>query len=614
MNPNYPNKKIKINQPVKNNQPIKNNKPLKKKPSQPAEKNPVEPWIWIALVAILITTLLIYIKGTGFNFVAWDDGDYIPNNPDVQKLQWANIKLFFSHFYVGNYQPLTMLFYALEYQLGAGKATIFHVNNLLLHMANTLLVFILIRKISPKAAVVALITAAFFAVHPMHVESVAWISERKDVLYSFFLLLSLILYADYLKSQKIKDLLLSALFFILSCLSKSAAVILPLLLLLFDYYLNRKFTWKTVVEKIPFFALSLLFGIIALTSQKGVVRDDTLILPFYERLSIVSYSFISYLVKALVPLHLSAIYPYPVRVGETLPPLYHFALLGVVLILVLVFWSRKWGKEGIFGFLFFTISIILVLQFFPVGDATMADRYTYIPYIGLFFILAKLFEYLSSPSRQDLSKYKYAFALLLISGFLVFSFSAFQRVKVWENDELLFTDVIQKYPKTSLAYNIVGCVYLNDYALKKFSQDPELKNSYLDKAEAHFTKAIEHSPTFVLFNLNRGISRFHRGQMKEALDDFNAYISVLPNNAEAYNYRGKCLGSTGDLRRAILDFDKAIELNPSYLEAYGNRSIAKYQVRDLPGTLEDCEKVLQLNGNDATAQNLKARVQQELKK
>lgn len=151
-------------------------KPQQKKANSKVKKNRISKWVWIALSVVFVTTFIVYFKAIGFGFLDWDDTTYISNNQDIKNLSWANIKIFFTKFYVANYQPVTLLFYALEHKIGAGSASIYHLNNIILHLLNTYLVFVLIKRISPKSNVVALITAAFFAVHPMHIESVAWIS------------------------------------------------------------------------------------------------------------------------------------------------------------------------------------------------------------------------------------------------------------------------------------------------------------------------------------------------------------------------------------------------------------------------------------------------------
>ncbi len=172
----------------------KRNQPHQNKTTVKGSENNQNKWIWFALAIVFLTTFAIYFKAIGFDLLyLWDDNIYLTQNSHIKDFDWVNLKLFFTEFYAGNYQPITILMYAIEYKLAGNSPALYHFNNILLHILNTYLVFILIRKISPKNVIVALFTAAFFAVHPMHVESVAWVAERKDVLYSFFFLLSLIL-------------------------------------------------------------------------------------------------------------------------------------------------------------------------------------------------------------------------------------------------------------------------------------------------------------------------------------------------------------------------------------------------------------------------------------
>ena len=163
-----------------------------KKPMLMVSKANQTKWVWFALVVVLLTTFAIYFKALKFDFLLWDDHAYITQNSHIKELHWENIKLFFTEFYVWNYQPLTILMYAIEYKLVEYSASLYHLNNIILHLLNSYLVFVLIKNISSKNTVVALITMALFAIHPMHVESVVWVAERKDVLYTFFFLLSLI--------------------------------------------------------------------------------------------------------------------------------------------------------------------------------------------------------------------------------------------------------------------------------------------------------------------------------------------------------------------------------------------------------------------------------------
>jgi protein O-mannosyl-transferase len=578
-----------VNKKSKKHQPQ-----LKKAPLKVPEDNS-DKWIWLTMGFILLTTFAIYFKVIKFDFLfTWDDNVYIRENNAIKDLQWENIKLFFTGFYSGNYQPVTILMYAIEYKLAGYSASLYHFNNILLHIVNTYLVFVLIRKISPESVIVALTTAAFFAVHPMHVESVAWVAERKDVLYSFFFLLSLIVYSNYLRTSKLILLILSGIFFTLSCLSKSAAVILPLLLLLFDYYSGRKYSWKMIVEKVPFFAISLIFGIVAMNSQNEAIQDVVSEVSLINRLSVISHSFLSYIFKAFIPVNLSAVYPYPPEYGGTLPITYYLSLLFLGFLLFFVWISRKWSKDIVFGFLFFVITIFLVLQFVAVGGATMADRYTYIPYIGLFFITGKLVEYLS-----DSAHFKKILAALIFA-FIIFSSISNIRTKIWANDEILFNDVIKKYPNCIIAHFNRGIYCLNYNAQIAFANNNAKKTLNLVNAIKDFDETIKLNEKFSGVNFYRGCAKFLLKDYTNALKDFDKALLLNPKDANGYFNRGNTKKEINDFTGAIKDYNKTIELNPTFINAYNNRSMLKCMLKDYEGTIADYDKMIELNPNDTT--------------
>jgi len=626
-------------------------KPAKKIPVKRTENKTVSKLIWIVLAGIFITTFIIYLKAIGNNLLMyWDDHLYITNNDHIKELNWMTLKLIFSNFYVCHYQPLTMLLYAFEYKIGNGHAGIFHFVNILIHLCNTYLVFAFISKISPKNIWVALITAAFFAVHPMHVESVAWVAERKDVLYAFFFLFSLIMYTKYLTSESYKHLALAGVLFVLSCLSKSAAVVLPLVLLLLDYYTGRRIDRKLVIEKIPFFAVSLIFGLLAVYSQKssGIIENWAPDTSFIERLSIVAYSFSSYIFKAVVPIQLSAVYPYPAGIGSTLPFIYYFSVLFAGIVLFMVWFSKRWGKEVIFGFLFFIITIIMVMQFIPVGMVTMADRYTYIPYIGIFFILGKLYERISTHLNPQHNKYV---LIIILIFFIVFSAVAYQGVKKWESDETLFSDVIEKYPNCTIAYLNRGAFYNAYYAKYVYADDKALSDSYFRKAVSDFENVLKCEPIEKIkwrAYYNLGCTLGDLGDYEGSVKNFDKSIALNPDHY-AYQMRGahflnyyankvhindsskrkfyiqKSISDfesslklttdpnykiqlykniaiafiqMGDYAGAIRNYDKIIEIDGNNTDAYVKRSDARYQLKDYQGALDDCNKAIELNPQD----------------
>ena len=604
-----------------------------RKPISQAEIKNTDRWVWFALAVVFITTIAVYFKAIHFDFLfTWDDNLYVTKNNDIRALDWTHIKLFFISFYQGNYHPLTMLFYALDFKAGAGKASFFHFNNIILHLLNIYLVFVLIRKITPENKVVALITAAFFAVHPMHVESVAWVAELKDVLYSFFFLLSLIMYVRYLKSERMKYLIFVFIFFLLSCLSKSAAVVLPLLMLLFDYYTNRKFSWKMGIEKIPFFAVSLVFGIVAIYSQKGSIQDMAPQMSVLQNMVMVSFSFLSYIVKAFIPVKLSAIYPYPIELESlgTLPVMYYLSIIGTALVLYFVWYAHRWGKDVVFGFLFFIITIILVLQIVPVGAASMADRYTYIPFIGVFFIIGKGYAYLSR--EMNLKKQKKYLLIVLVLGFIDFSILAQRGVEKWKNDDTLFTDVITKHPDNNIAYRNRGSYFLNyadnatnsEIYVKKALADFEiaLKFSFSKKSKVsafynlgtaklalnNNSEALKDFDTVVTLDsdyvgvyLNRGNTRVALGDYNGGLSDLDIAVKKMPNDPIALCNRAHAKAGLEDYAGAISDLDKAIKINPNYTDAFNNRGIIKDDLKDFAGAISDYNIVIEINPDIAAA-------------
>ena len=378
-----------------------------------------------------------------------------------------------------------------------------------------------------------------------------------------------------------------------------------------------------IVEKLPFFAISLLFGIVAMNSQKAAM-PVTRVIQVKDQVFIVSNSFIDYLVKAFAPQNLSAIYPYPTELGSTLPAMYYLSMVFVGLLFLLVWYSKKWGKDVVYGFLFFVITIILVLQIISVGNATMADRYTYIPYIGVFFMVGKLFEYLSTKVNRN-----YLLILLSIS-FFIFSFLSNARIKKWKNDGTLFSDVIKKYPLNPMAYNNRGCYYLKIGQKDSFTS--EKKEMYLKKSLDDFEKVIEIQKNYNDGKRNRGLAEFYlkdyanairdfdieirknpkdiesyiiRGSAKHEIHDFNGAIldfdksiALSPKNENLYFNRGNVKKDINDFSGAFKDYDKAIELNPKYLKSYNNRSILRCVLKDYKGTIEDYDKIIELNPED----------------
>jgi protein O-mannosyl-transferase len=396
----------------------KEKKQVKKKAQAPLKKKNTGASFNInALILAAVIAVITYISfSPSFknDFNNWDDPTYVTENPIVQsdKTQWNEI---FTKPVSLNYHPLTILTLAWNYQSadkegGKVDATVFHEWNVWIHLLNTLLVFYFIWLLSGRQLLTAAFTAAVFGVHPMHVESVSWVSERKDVLYTLFFLLSCISYLHYTDKKKILYLALSFILFALSCLSKAVAVIIPLVFIAIDYFNYPKWEWRRLIEKIPFFLLSLYIGMKAYTIQATDAIAKKEVFTLFQRLMFGSYGAMIYLAKFFVPLHLTAFYPYPTTDSAgKVPLIFYISPLIWVALGLLVWYGLKKYRALSFGIVFFFITIVLVLQFLSVGSAIMAERYSYVPYIGIAFITGSLCNTL-------IKKYP-----SLVTGILVYS-------------------------------------------------------------------------------------------------------------------------------------------------------------------------------------------------
>ena len=525
----------------------------------------------IGLACIMILTILVYLPVFNAGF-AYDDVNYIQKNPLIRTIDLSKI---FSENVMGNYHPLTMLVFSIEFQFFGLDPTGYHIVNLLLHLCNVFLVFYSIKLLSNKIEV-ALFAALLFGIHPLHVESVAWISELKDILYTLFFLGAYIFYLKYLSSKQGKFYGIAILIFIFSLLSKAMAVSLPVILLLTDFFKRRKMVTKVFVEKIPFFLLSIGFGIVAIFAQQlSDAVQEASTYTFFQRVVFACYGFITYLWKLILPLNQSAFYPYTVKSGGDLSFSFYLFPVLVLIIMMAVIYSGKFTRKILFGFLFFSITVFLVLQLLPVGDAIMADRYSYIPSIGVFYLVAGGVYWLW------IKKYKTA-AIAFSSLFvLFFCIKTFQRVGVWKNDQTLFTDVIEKYPTVALAYNNRGSFFWEE---KKY-----------DQALADYNKAIDLRPIYPDALNNRGVVYLDKKNYQAAINDFNQVIELEKSYAPAYSNRGVAFMETGMNAEARSDFNKALEIKPDYAEAYYNRGVLSMNEKKTDEALNDYNKALELN-------------------
>jgi len=523
------------------------------------------------LLGILFLTFMVYWPALQNGFV-WDDTVYIQRNPLIYSLDLQHI---FSSYLAGNYHPLTVLVHAIEYAFFEFDPTGYHTVNVLIHLANTLLVFYLIRNLSNNLWI-GLITSLFFGVHPMHVESVAWISELKDLLYTLFFLASLLAYLRYADERKSKWYGIAIALFILSLLSKGMAVSLPVVFVLVDYFKGRLSNQKVWIEKIPFFVLSISFGVIAILAQQAEAAIHADSIPVMQRIIFAFYGYITYIHKLLLPLSLSAYYPYPIGPREAIPFVY-YTYVGIALALIaLVWYSLRHTKKVLFGLGFFTITIFLVLKLLPVGYTILADRYSYVASIGIFYLLAEgLYWMYTKKPASSLNIMAPVIALGLTS---FYGYATYQRCKVWENELTLWSDAIEKNDSIHMAYLNRGVYHL------------DTKN--LAAAEKDLTRSIELDPTYAKSYYNRGMVYQQQRKLEAALQDYNKAIQLNPNLANAYINRGNLYKDLNNTEQALSDYDKAILADPTMVESYSNKGILLQNMGNLQAALESYSKAL----------------------
>jgi len=586
------------------------------------------PFFYISI--ILLISLLLYIRVFWYGFINWDDDMYILNNPIVKSISLKNI---FSGYILGNYHPITILVYAIEFYFFELNASGYHVINVLLHLLNTFLVFTVFKHISGNN-IIALITSLLFGIHPVHVESVAWIAELKDVLYTFFFLLAYFSYLIYKKARKKIYYLLSFIFFSFSILSKAMAVSFPLILILTDYYLVNKnlineknITFRNILEKVPFFLLALIFGFIAIEAQKTIGAADVLPFSLGQRLVFATYSYVMYLIKLILPLGLSAYYAYPSFNGNIIPTYYYSYVFIFIVLLVLIFLSLKKNKIIFFSMLFFTLNILFVLQIKSVGGAIMADRYNYVASIGIFYLISSGVYYILS--KSSIKKIKRTIFISFFSGIIIFySYLTFTRIALWENSIVFWNDVITKNDNIPIAYQNRGMAYMQarkyDEALRDMNKavrlSPGFATAYYNKALVHmyleqynesissFNKAVSINPifknqekTFTIAYYNRGTIFLNQNKMDAAYSDFCKVITLDSNYTEAYVNRGNILRDRQLSSEALADYDKAIQLNPLFSKSYFNRGNLFLGQKKFGEAIADYDKAIELTPDYAKA-------------
>jgi tetratricopeptide (TPR) repeat protein len=592
---------------------------------------------------LILSTLLVFWQVRNFDFAKYDDNDYVYENPHVLNgLTKDGVIWAFTTNRSANWHPLTWLSLMLDCQLslpGGASPGWMHLMNLILHLANTLLVFAVLRKMTGALWPSAFVAAAF-ALHPMHVESVAWIAERKDVLSTLFLLLTLAAYVGYVRRRGLVRYVLTVLLFASGLLAKPMLVTLPALLLLLDYWPLNRFTAELaetakkknkinsacsavsavkspvwlIAEKIPFIALSVVSSAVTFLVQRGsgaMAHIDAL--PLRDRAANVFLSYARYIGKLFWPQNLAVFYPFDAD---------RFAFwqvaMCVLLLLVISIFVIRFGRNRkylLVGWFWFVATLVPVIGLVQVGLQSFADRYTYIPYIGLFIMIAwGLPELLSKwPQR------KIALGLSMVIVLTTLGICTHRQVSYWNNSLTLFSHAIEVTQNNYIAHNNLGVAYnsIGRYqeAVESYKQTIRIKPDY---ADAHYNlgvaydklgrgkdeieaykQAIRIKPDYAKAHYNLGVSYEGLGRYQDAIDAYKQTIRIKPDYAEAYLNLGVTYYKLGRYQDTVEPYKQAIKIKPDFVLAHYNLGVTYLVTGDKSSALEEYEILKTLDAEKA---------------
>ena len=587
--------------------------------------NPSKGRILMIYTLLTVATLMAFWQVTRCGFFLWDDGQYVTENPHIiNGVTVGAVRWLFTHIYDHFYHPLAIISHMLDVQLFGLNPLGHHLTSLLFHIANTLLLFFIFHRMT-KAPWKSAFVAALFALHPLHVESVAWVAERKDVLSTFFWMLTMGAYIHYVEHPRLKNYVAVLIFFVLGLMAKPMLVTLPFVLLLLDYWplqrlgqkkapletrdkplcpngtqakleatplskaiatgamssdrkCERPAVYLLLIEKIPFFGLIPVFSLLAYIAEGKAVQH----ILWYIRISNALVSYVIYISKAIWPTNLAIFYPHP---GSWRLWQAGGAALLLSAITAASMLTAKRLPYLTVGWLWYMGTLVPVIGIVQIGAFGMADRYTYIPLIGLFIVAAW-----GVPNLLKQWRYRRV-TLLTLSTISIASCFVLTRIQTgyWRDSTTLFDHALKVTENNFIVYTSRGDDYYNHNMFRRAVED--------------FDRAIEINPAFSFAYTSRGRAYTSLGNPKKAIEDYNRAIEINPESAETLCNRGIAYSLLGDSRRATMDFDRAIEINTEYAAAYNNRGATYAKLGNHRQAISDYDRAIEIDPEYAAAYN-----------
>lgn len=581
-------------------------------------KQPI-PRIHLVICALLaVAVLAIYWQTLDFTFTNYDDPVYVTENAHVQAgLTAASLGWAFTSLSGSNWHPLTWLSHMLDWQMYGNQAGLHHWTNVLIHLLNSILLFLVLSRMTGSTWSSAFV-AALFAVHPLHVESVAWIAERKDVLSALFWILTLWAYVRCTETRSFKRYLPVLLLFAAGLMAKPMLVTLPFALLLFDYWPLRRLKGNIgslLAEKIPLFALAAASGAVTyIAQQRGGSVAGLQAIPFDARVGNAIIAYVTYIGHMFWPLRLAVFYPH----AREAFPAWQVAGAAVILIALTALAIIQWKKRPyvIVGWFWYIGTLVPVIGLVQVGEQASADRYTYIPLIGLFIAIAWLVPTLipqkPAPDRRPRKAEpaapaigKREISLAITAAVIIVALTATARVQAgyWRDSMTLFSHALEVTTDNELAHNNLG-IALGDAgrteeareqyreALRISPTDPDANYNYgialagqarYKEAVEYFQRSLQSRPDSpkALDNLGNALARL--GRKDEAITYYRKTLQLDSGNPKAHNNLASALSEQGKLDEAVSEFRLALKLKPDFAGAHANLAVTLFYKDDYAG-------------------------------
>ena len=590
-------------------------------------------WVVAICIALAGVTWSVFGQTLRYNFINYDDDLYIYENPNiVSGLTRPAILWAFTHTHAGNWHPLTSLSHMLDCEVYGLNASGHHLTNVLLHTLAVVLLFLFLQKVTGAPWRSAFV-AAVFAVHPLRVESVAWIAERKDVLSGVFFMLTLLAYARYVSGERsLLRYLLVAFFFALGLMAKPMLVTLPLVLLLLDYWplcrfgshslgtdanFARRSTFsRLVAEKIPLFLMSLLSSLVTWWAQRAFMRSTGEI-PLVLRAENAIVSYVRYLRQLLWPADLAPFYPHP---QATLPLLLVIAAaVLLVAISAIVLCYRRKRPYLITGWGWYLIMLLPVIGLVQVGEQALADRYTYLPQIGIVLAIT----WTAADATACIRQLQRFVAFTAVAVTVTLAWCACHQTRYWRNSESLWVQTLAVTENNDLAHNNLGSVWLKsgrvDDAIREYQAalkiTPDsplarnnlgsafLKQGKVAEAIQEFRRVLSRDPQSIRGRFNLAGALLRSGRATEAVAEYEKVLAIKPDFAQGHLPLGHALMRAERLAEAIEQFKIAVQLQPGYAHARNSLATAFAAKQQWGEAIRCWRKTLEINPNDVGAQS-----------